>query len=128
MLELTAQNPIVVVVVEDEAMIRLVLAESLSEVGFDVIEAVHAQDAIRILHTEAPRVHALFTDVHMPGEMNGVGLAHHTRSNWPWISLLVTSGLACPMTEEMPTGTRFIAKPYELSNVGRRIRELVQAG
>jgi CheY-like chemotaxis protein len=128
MVELAAQNPIVVLVVEDEAIIRLVLADSLLENGFDVIEAVHAQDAIRILHAEAPRVHALFTDVHMPGEMNGVGLAHHTRSNWPWISLLITSGRAYPMTEEMPTGTRFIPKPYELSNVARHIRELVQAG
>jgi two-component system, response regulator PdtaR len=128
MVEPTAQNPIVVIVVEDEAMIRLVLAESLSDIGFDVIEAVHAEDAIMILHAEAPRVHALFTDVHMPGEMNGVGLAHHARSNWPWISLLITSGRAYPMTEEMPTGTRFISKPYDLSDVARHIRELVQAG
>jgi CheY-like chemotaxis protein len=127
MVEPAVQNLIVVMIVEDEAMIRLVLAESLSDTGFDVIEAVHAQDAIRILHAEAQRVHALFTDVHMPGEMNGVGLAHHTRSNWPWISLLLTSGRACPTAEEMPTGTRFIPKPYDLSDVARHIRELVQA-
>ena len=65
--------PIVVIVVEDEVLIRMVLTEALLEDGFDVLEATHAQEAIAILENEAPRVHALFTDVHMPGELDGLG-------------------------------------------------------
>jgi DNA-binding NtrC family response regulator len=116
----------VVLIVEDEALIRLVLADSLTEDGFEVIEAVHAADAIRLLGEHAVRVHALFTDVHMPGEMNGVALAHHTRSNWPWISILITSGRAYPKADDMPTGALFVAKPYDLSEVARHIRESVR--
>jgi CheY-like chemotaxis protein len=116
--------PIVVIVVEDEVLIRMVLTEALFEDGFDVLEATHAQEAIAILETEAPRVHALFTDVHMPGEVDGLGLVNHARAHWPWLSLLVTSGRAYPKTSAMPKGTRFIPKPYELNHVIHNIRDM----
>jgi CheY-like chemotaxis protein len=122
--ELSNIDTIVVIVVEDEALIRMVLAEALLDVGFDVVEATHAREAISILEAEAARVHALFTDVHMPGDLDGVGLAHHARAHWPWLSLLVTSGRAYPEADAMPEGTRFISKPYELSHVARHIREM----
>jgi CheY-like chemotaxis protein len=115
---------IVVVVVEDEAMIRLVVADALIDAGFEVLEARHAEEAVTVLQIEAPRVHALFTDVDMPGEMNGIMLAHHTRRSWPWISLLVTSGLASPEAADMPVGTRFIPKPYDIASITRHIREM----
>ncbi|MDB5393735.1 MAG: response regulator receiver protein [Rhodospirillales bacterium] len=118
---------IVVVVVEDEVIIRMVVADAFDEAGFEVLEANHSEEAVSILETEAARVHALFTDVHMPGEMNGIMLAHHTRLHWPWISLLVTSGLALPTDVEMPEGTSFIAKPYKVDHVVRHIREIAQA-
>jgi CheY-like chemotaxis protein len=124
---LTANLPsanIVVVVVEDEPLIRMVLTEALLDDGFDVIEATHAREAITVLEFEAARVHALFADVHMPGDLDGVGLAHHARVHWPWLSLLVTSGRAYPDSNAMPEGTRFVPKPYELSNVIRHIREM----
>jgi CheY-like chemotaxis protein len=121
--ELTT-DPIVVIVVEDEPLIRMVLAEALLDDGFDVIEAAHAREAITILEVEAARVHALFTDVHMPGDLDGIGLVHHVRVHWPWLSLLVTSGRAYPKTSAMPAGTRFIAKPYEFRHVIRHIREM----
>ncbi len=60
----------------------------------------------------------------MPGEMDGVALAHHTRRQWPWISLLVTSGRAYPRKTEMPDGARFISKPYNLGLVARHLREM----
>ena len=118
---------IVVIVVEDEAIIRMVLTDALTDAGFEVLEASHALEAVAVLKLEGKRVHALFTDIHMPGEMDGLMLAHHTRSRWPGISLLVTSGLARPMTADMPIGTRFIPKPYDISNVTRHIREMAQA-
>ncbi len=117
-------NPIVVIVVEDEPLIRMVLAEALLDDGFDVIEASYAREAITILEVEAPRVNTLFTDVHMPGDLDGIGLVHHARIHWPWLSLLVTSGRAYPKTSSMPKGTRFIAKPYEFLDVVRHIREM----
>jgi CheY-like chemotaxis protein len=117
-------KPVVVIVVEDEPLIRMVLAQALLEDGFDVIEAIHAQEAVTMLEAEAIRIHALFTDVNMPGEMDGLALAHHARAHWPWISLLVTSGRAYPEASAMPDGTRFIAKPYEFAQVIRHIREM----
>jgi DNA-binding NtrC family response regulator len=124
MSEELATNTIVVIVVEDEQLIRMVLAEALLDDGFDVIEASHAREAITILEVEAARVHALFTDVHMRGDLDGVGLVHHARLHWPWLSLSVTSGRAYPKTSAMPAGTRFIAKPYEFQHVIRHIREM----
>ena len=124
MSEDTKTNTIVVIIVEDEPLIRMVLAEALLDDGFDVIEASHAREAITILEVEAARVHALFTDVHMPGDLDGVGLAHHARAHWPWLSLLVTSGRAYPKVSDMPEGTRFIPKPYDLRRVVRHIQEM----
>jgi CheY-like chemotaxis protein len=124
MSEETKSSTIVVVIVEDEPLIRMVLVEALLEDGFDVIEATHAREAIRILEEEAVRAHALFTDVHMPGDLDGIGLVHHARLHWPWLSLLVTSGRAYPKANAMPQGTRFISKPYELGHVIRNIREM----
>jgi DNA-binding NtrC family response regulator len=125
MINIAATSNIVVLIVEDEALIRLVLSDSLTESGFEVIEAVHAADAVRLLGEHAVRVHALFTDVHMPGEMNGLALAHHTCSNWPWISILITSGRAYPEADHMPAGALFVAKPYDLGEITRHIRKLV---
>jgi CheY-like chemotaxis protein len=117
-------NQIVVIVIEDEPLIRMVLVEALLEDGFGVLEAAHAREAISILDIEATRVHALFTDVHMPGDLDGVALTHHARNHWPWLSLLVTSGQANPTADTMPEGTRFISKPYEFTNVIQHIREM----
>jgi two-component system, response regulator PdtaR len=117
-------KPVVVIVVEDEPLIRMILTEALLEDGFDVLEATHAREAVMILEAEAIRIHVLFTDVNMPGDMDGLALAHHARAHWPWISLLVTSGRAYPKANAMPDGTRFIAKPYELDHVIRHIREM----
>ena len=120
----TETQPIVVIIVEDEAVIRMVLSEALIEDGFHVFEAAHAREAISILEIEATRVHALFTDVHMPGDLDGVGLARHARLHWPWLSLLVTSARGHPGTDALPKGARFIPKPYEFSHVIGHIREM----
>lgn len=100
------------------------MTETLRDSGFDVLEACHAREAIAILEIEAARVHVLFTDMHMPGDLDGLGLAHHAHIHWPWLSLLVTSGRAYPKESAMPQGARFVAKPYEVNNVIRHIREM----
>ena len=88
----TTKSSVVVMVVEDEEVIRTMASEFMADAGFEVLEAPDADTAVRLLQTEAERVHVLFTDLRMPGAMDGLMLAHHTRRNWPWIDLVVTSG------------------------------------
>jgi len=109
-------------VVEDESVIRTLTAEFMADTGFEVLEAPDADTAVRLLLTEADRVHVLFTDVRMPGTMDGLMLAHHTRRNWPWIGLVVTSGLLAGGLEQLPADTRFFRKPYELTAIADHIR------
>jgi two-component system, response regulator PdtaR len=120
-------EPIGVIIVEDEAIIRMVAETVLCDCGFQVFVAPDAYEALRILESEAGRIRVLFTDVNMPGPMNGVTLAHHVRRAWPWISELITSGRGSSASAEMPEGSRFIAKPYDLNKVVRQIRDLAAA-
>ena len=113
-----------VLVVEDEALVRTLAVEFFADMGFDAVEAPDANSAIRILQIEAARVHVLFTDVQMPGPMDGLMLVHHVRRNWPWIGLVVTSAYATWGLEQLPANTQFFRKPYELAAIGRHIREI----
>jgi DNA-binding NtrC family response regulator len=116
---------IVVIVVEDEIMIRLPVVSALEAADFEVIEADHAGEALAILEREAVRIHVVLTDVHMPGPMDGLVLAHHVRRHWPSIGLLVASGRGDVDAGAMPEGSRFILKPYHLDHlVQQHIREL----
>ena len=114
-----------VVVVEDEEAIRLIAAEALADAGFEVFEAEHADEAVSILGKRAKEIHALFTDVNMPGSMDGLALAHHSLRNWPWIVLLISSGRLRPLTAHMPKGSRFLPKPYHPHHVVSHIQQLL---
>ncbi len=100
------------IIVEDEPLIRMVAVDIFQDAGFDVLEADHAADALLVLALHAAVVKILLTDVHMPGDMDGIGLAYHAHTHWPWINLLVASGKARPTAGELPTGCRFMEKPY----------------
>ncbi len=113
-----------IVVAEDEMLIRLVIVEALCDAGFVVIEAAHAAEAISHLERQGQDVRVLFTDVQMPGDMDGVALAHHARSHWPHIGVIMTSGQVAPPPHEMPHGSRFVSKPYETARVLAHVREL----
>jgi DNA-binding NtrC family response regulator len=121
---MSPQRVVVVIVVEDEIFIRLTVVTALEAADFEVIEAGHAGEALAILEREAVRVHVVFTDVHMPGPMNGLMLAHHVRRHWPRIGLLVTSGGDIVDAGAMPQGSRFLQKPYRLDHVVHHVREL----
>jgi CheY-like chemotaxis protein len=120
-------DPIMVLVAEDEELVRLVIAEVLRDVGFEVMEAEHAEAALSVLEHHAARIHVVFTDVQMPGSMDGLALAHHTSKNWPRIALLITSARPQPDQARFPKKSRFLAKPYRHSHVVQHIRELVAA-
>jgi Response regulator receiver domain len=75
-----------VLVAEDEELVRLVIVQALLDEGFEVMEAEHAEAALIVLGSHATRIHVLFTDIQMPGTMDGLALAHHTSKHWPWTS------------------------------------------
>ncbi len=123
-------NPpsLVVVVAEDEALIRMMAVDALTGAGFVVIEAGHAAGALAVLASQSNGVHVLFTDIHMPGPMNGLELAHHVHNRWPWIAVIMASGKARPLAAELPDGSRFLSKPYDPVHIVKHVRELVAAG
>jgi CheY-like chemotaxis protein len=117
-------DPILVLLAEDEDLIRLVIVEALEDEGFEVLEAEHAEAALGVLQIHAARIRVLFSDIHMPGAMDGLALAHHTAKNWPHIALLLTSAQPRPHRSSLPEKCRFLAKPYRHHHVIRHIREL----
>jgi two-component system, response regulator PdtaR len=118
-------NALTVLVVEDESLIRMDVVGCLEEAGFQVIEAANSDDAIHILELRDD-IRLVFTDVDMPGSMDGLKLASFIRDRWPPIKLIVTSGHV-PVTEaDLPSGARFFAKPFRGSQVVEAIAELVQ--
>jgi two-component system, response regulator PdtaR len=121
----TVTHPCVVIVVEDESLIRLAAAFAFEDAHFAVIEAGTADEAVEVLEREAEHIHAVFTDVNMPGTMNGVELAHHVRKHWPHIGLVAASGRHRLQTAELPAGSRFLGKPYNLDDVVGHVRDLV---
>ncbi len=120
----TAQPAISVMVVEDETLIRMMLIDLFAEHGLVILEAENADKAVSLSESEAPRIHVLFTDVRMPGSMDGLALAHHAKRHWPWIAVLVTSGHARLSNDNLPEGARFIPKPYDPSTVLKHVEEL----
>jgi two-component system, response regulator PdtaR len=117
-------DQILVLVAEDEELVRLVVVEALEDAGFEVFEAEHAEAALGVLQIHAARIHVLFTDIHVPGTMDGLALAHHAAKNWPKIALLLTSARPRPHQRKLPAKSRFLAKPYQHDHVFRHIREL----
>ena len=102
-------NPaIIVLVAEDETIVRLVANDLLSDAGYRVLEARDGQEALTVLEVH-PNVRALFTDVNMPN-LDGLTLARIVRERWPQIGIVITSAL--PLPSGPPDGARFIRKPY----------------
>lgn len=123
-LDRTSSAMKVVIVIEDEPLIRELIVELLTFENYTVLQAGHAKEALEILATHAPGIALMFTDIHMPGGMNGLQLAHHVRGRWPWIALLIASGNARPLATEMPPLCRFMAKPYNHTMMLDHVQQL----
>jgi two-component system, response regulator PdtaR len=113
-----------VLAVEDEALILLALAYDLRAAGFIVYEARNADEAIRKLEAH-PEISILFTDVDMPGSMDGLQLSAAVRDRWPPVKIIVTSGKRKPEQSDLPAGGIFMPKPYEPGKVAATMRELL---
>ena len=100
-----------ILVVDDEAVLRFLATDVLEESGFRVLEAEDARTALKVL-AEHPDVRVLFTDINMPGALDGLDLARETHARWPTIKLVVTSGRSQPPGREIPDAGRFVSKPY----------------
>ena len=114
----------VILVVEDEALIRMEAVRMLEEAGFVAVEASNADDAMRILELRCD-IRAVFSDINMPGTIDGMRLARLVRRRWPPIHVILTSGRVFPNEEEFPDNGRFIPKPYEAGHVIAMIRDLL---
>ena len=112
-----------VLIVEDEALIRLSGADVLAEAGFEVLEADNAGEALRILEG-TPNVRVVFSDVDMPGSLDGLGLARCICQRWPGIGIVLTSGHRI-RAEAIPREGRFLPKPYDGKTLVRHIEEIV---
>lgn len=102
----------VVLVVEDNAIIRMGAIDLVLSAGYEALEACDADEAINILESRAD-VDLVFTDVQMPGTMDGIKLAHFIRDRWPPVKLIVASGIAILEESSLPAGSRFFPKPYD---------------
>jgi CheY-like chemotaxis protein len=114
----------VILVVEDESIIRMEAVQMLEDAGFSVVEASNADDAMGILEMRND-IRAVFTDISMPGTLDGMRLARAVRGRWPPIHLIVTSGLISTNEGDLPIGGRYIRKPYDPAHVIATIRELL---
>lgn len=122
----TSKNPLVLVV-EDEPVLRMYAVEMIEDAGFQVMEAQNADEAIILLESRSD-IRIIFTDIDMPGSMDGLKLAHAVARRWPPIRIIATSGHFRMSEGDLPDGGRFIPKPYRQHQVIGALTELVSTG
>ena len=114
-----------ILVVEDETLVRMTLIDVLEDAGFKVIEAVNADEALQVLKAVSG-IDAVVTDVEMPrGSINGFELARRVRTDRQEIGILIASGRAAPKPGDLPDGALFIGKPVHPETLVRLIRRLL---
>lgn len=113
----------VVLVVEDEPLLRMMAVDFVEAAGFEVLEATDADHAVRILEARGD-IRIVFTDIDMPGSMDGMKLAKAIRGRWPPIEVILTSGHYDPGDLELPSRGVFFAKPYDRGAVVATMRRM----
>jgi CheY-like chemotaxis protein len=104
--------PAVVLVVEDEMPLRMRAVDMVEDAGYTSVEAVDADQAVAILESRSD-IALLFTDIQMPGSMDGLGLAHSVHDRWPPIKIILVSGQLKLANIDIPVGSKFFGKPLE---------------
>ena len=105
-------------------LLRLLAVEIVEDAGFVAVEAANADEAIVILERRAD-IALIFTDVDMPGTMDGLKLAHSVRRRWPPIKIIIVSGKTHLSDADLPSDTRFFSKPYSVPDMISELRSLV---
>jgi DNA-binding NtrC family response regulator len=116
-----AHSSAVVLIVEDEYLLRMNAIDTLKEAGFETVEASNADEAIAILQ-QRKDIRIVFTDIEMPGSLDGLKLANAIRDRWPPIEIILTSGKHRLNADQMPARGRFIPKPYNADALVSAVR------
>jgi len=125
---LTSRSPDtpIAAIVDDMPLLRTQARETVEELGFEVREAAGVAEAISIFETMARPLSLLITDVEMPGERHGLGLAWEIHERWPATRILVVSGNWSFAAEQLPPGALFLAKPFGAAGLKARVRALFE--
>ena len=116
--------PAVVLIVEDEMMLRMSAVDMVEDAGYTPLEALDAAEAVAILESRSD-VALICTDIQMPGQMDGVGLAHAVHRRWPAIKIIVVSGQLKLQNLDLPPRSRFIGKPLNAGEVIAEMRDMI---
>ncbi|MCF1482228.1 MULTISPECIES: response regulator [Rhizobium/Agrobacterium group] len=114
----------VILVVEDSPLIRMGAIDLVISAGYEALEAGDADEAIRILESRDD-IDLVFTDVQMPGTMDGIKLSHYIRDRWPPVKLIIASGAAILEESMLPGGSRFFSKPYDELTITEAMAQLL---
>jgi CheY-like chemotaxis protein len=116
--------PSVVLVVEDEMLLRMRAVDMVEDAGFIPVEAVGADEAVAILESRSD-IALLFTDIQMPGGMDGLRLAHAVRERWPPIKIILVSGQLQPASVDIPADSRFFGKPLVAKEMIAEMQDMI---
>jgi len=116
----------VVLIVEDDLLLRMLAVKVVEEAGFIALEAADADEAVALLESRLD-ISVLFTDVNMPGSMDGLKLAHAVRDRWPPIKILLVSGHVRLQPSELPSNSCFVGKPYRAAAMLEQLRSIVSS-
>src|SRR6266480_5812207 len=116
--------PAVVLVVEDEMLLRMRAVDMVEDAGFTSVEAVNADEAVAILESRSD-IALLLTDIQMPGSMDGLKLAHAVHERWPPIRIILVSGQLRPASIDIPADSRFFGKPLEAEEMIAEMQDMI---
>ena len=116
--------PFIVLVVEDEMMLRMKVVDMVEDAGYIPVEAVDADEAMAVLQSRND-IALMLTDVQMPGSMNGLELAHAVHERWPPIKIILASGQLKLSASEIPLDSRFFGKPLQSAEIIAEMREML---
>ncbi len=116
-----------VLVVEDEMILRMRAVDIVEDAGFHSVEAVNADEAISILESRSD-ISLLFSDIQMPGSMDGLKLAHAVHDRWPSIKIILVSGQVKPSEADTPADSRFFRKPLGVEELTAQLQTMIGAG
>jgi two-component sensor histidine kinase/DNA-binding NarL/FixJ family response regulator len=119
--------PANVLVVEDEMVLRMRAVDIVEDAGFTAVEAINADEAISILEARSD-ISLLFTDIQMPGSMDGLKLAHAVHDRWPAIKIILVSGQVNPSEAERPADSRFFGKPLGVEEMTAQLKVMIGVG
>jgi CheY-like chemotaxis protein len=116
--------PAVVLVVEDEMLLRMRAVDMVEDAGFTSVEAVDADEAVAILESRSD-IALIFTDIQMPGSMDGLQLAHTVHKRWPPIKIILVSGQLKLANADIPANSRFYGKPLEAKEMTAELKRMI---